>query len=349
MSFRAWVSLITFLLIAMVIYLAWPEMVKAFSLADKIDFWVLGLLIPIQFLSYYASGGMIFSYLRAKGNLKTTTHWQMTRIALELNFVNHVLPSGGVAGFSYLGWVLNRHGVSAGRATMSQIVRFAITFLSFIAMMIIAIVVLIFDHKINRPALIVCAVMIVFVLSGVAFMVHTISRHDRLIKFSGWLTRTANKLIKFFTRGKKHNVVKIDKIEQFFIEIHHDYLEIMKDKRILIKPLIWAIVENLTNVLMISVAFMALGAWVNPATLFVAFGLSSCAGAVSSLPGGAGVYETIMISFLASSGVPAEIAIAGTLLARVTLVSGAIIFGYFFYQLTINKYGKPKAKLPADI
>jgi uncharacterized membrane protein YbhN (UPF0104 family) len=49
-----------------------------------------------------------------------------------------------------------------------------------------------------------------------------------------------------------------------------------------------------------------------------------------------------MIAFLASAGVPAEVAIAGTLLARATLLVGTILFGYIFYQLTINKYGKSK-------
>jgi hypothetical protein len=38
--------------------------------------------------------------------------------------------------------------------------------------------------------------------------------------------------------------------------------------------------------------------------------------------------------------VPPDVAIAGTLLARVTLVLGTIIFGYVFYQLTVLKYGK---------
>ena len=85
---------------------------------------------------------------------------------------------------------------------------------------------------------------------------------------------------------------------------------------------------------------MSLGYEVSPAILFVAFGVSSLASAVSATPGGAGVYEAIMIAFLASSNVPADVAIAGTLLARVTLVLGTILFGYIFYQLTVLKYGK---------
>ena len=50
-----------------------------------------------------------------------------------------------------------------------------------------------------------------------------------------------------------------------------------------------------------------------------------------------------MVAFLAASGVTPEVAIAGTLLARVTLLSGTILFGYVFYQLTVIKYGKRAA------
>jgi uncharacterized membrane protein YbhN (UPF0104 family) len=52
------------------------------------------------------------------------------------------------------------------------------------------------------------------------------------------------------------------------------------------------------------------------------------------------VYEAIMIAFLASAGVPAEVAIAGTLLARVLLMLGTVAFGFVFYQLTVLRYGK---------
>ena len=88
------------------------------------------------------------------------------------------------------------------------------------------------------------------------------------------------------------------------------------------------------------IAFLSLGFWVNPATLFIAFGIASIVSIFSASPGGAGVYEAIMIAFLASAGVQPDIAIAGTLLARATLLVGTILFGYIFYQLTLNKYGK---------
>jgi hypothetical protein len=120
-------------------------------------------------------------------------------------------------------------------------------------------------------------------------------------------------------------------------------LEIRKEKRILIVPFIWALAANLFDVALLFIAFWALGFSINPAILVVAFGLSSIASVFSVTPGGAGVYEAIFIAFLATAGVPPNVAIAGTLMARVALLLGTIVFGYFFYQLTINKYGKHPA------
>ena len=90
------------------------------------------------------------------------------------------------------------------------------------------------------------------------------------------------------------------------------------------------------------VTFWALGYFVNPAILLLGMGLSSLGSVISLVPAGAGVTEAIMVWFLASSGVPMDVSLAGTLLARVTLVAGTIVFGYFFYQATVSKNGKSK-------
>lgn len=340
MSFRSWLTIITLALLLLVVYFAWPELVNAWGLIESVNLWILALVIPVQLFSYYATGGMIFSYLRSKGNLQDTGHLRLTRIALELNFVNHILPSGGAAGFSYLGWLLSKFGVSPGRATMSQVVRFTLTFISFVVLMVVAIVMLSIDHTIDRTILLLCGMLAVVAIGGTAFIIYIISNQQNQLRFSAALTHLINKIGSFFTRGRKKRVLKPKLLENFFTELRQDYLEIRRDGRVLIKPFIWAILANLADVALLFIAFWALGIVVNPAALFIAFGLSSLAGGFTATPGGAGVYEAIMIAFLASAGVPADAAIAGTLLARVTLILGTVLFGYFFYQLTINKYGK---------
>lgn len=346
MSFRSWVTIITLILLALVVFFGWGEIMQAWGLLGQVSVGILLLLIPVQIFSYYATGGTIFSYLRSKGNLKTTNHWQMARMSLELNFVNHILPSGGAAGFSYLGWVLHRFGVSPGRATMAQIVRFALTFVSFIVMLVVTVIALTLDHKIDRVIIMICTALAFATIGATILAVYIISNKARMLRFAGWLTRTINKFLLKVSRKKERKPVKLKVIEDFFSELHQDYLEIRREKKILAKPFVWALLGNISDVALLFIAFWALGFIINPAMLFVAYGISSIASVFTATPGGAGVYEAVMIAFLASAGVSADVAIAGTLLARVTLLLGTILFGYAFYQLTVSKYGKsPSANL----
>ncbi len=342
MSFRFWASIITVALVALVIFLGWDKIVQAWNLLSSVNIWILLLMIPIQFISYFATGGMIFSYLRSKGDLKGVKQSQMTRVALEFNFVNHVFPTAGDAvGFSYLCWSLKRFGISLGRATMAQMVRFAAAFIVFLGFLVLSVFLLILDQKINRQIIFMSALLLLLIIVVIAFFAYAMSNHRRLIKFSGWITKLINKVVCKITRSKKSKCLKSEKVEAFFAEMHHDYLAILADKKILKKPFIWALVFNVFDVMLLFVAFWALGFIVSPAILFVAFGVAAVAGALSVTPGGTGVYEAVMITFLISAGVPAEASIAGTLLARVVLLLGTIASGYVFYQLTINKYGKP--------
>lgn len=340
MSFRFWSNIITLILLALVVYFGWDQIALAWGLMGRVNLWVFSLLVPVQFFSYYAVGEVMFSYLRAKGDLVNMSRFKMTRIALELNFVNHIIPIPSIAGFSYLGWILHHHGVSAGRATMAQIIRFATMFLSFVFLIVLSVIVLSFDNGVNRTIIIISAAFVVAAISGTAFLIYMIGSHRRLAIFSGWLTRFVNSFVSKVTRGKKRQILKLQIVQGFFTDLHQDYTEIRSDKKILIRPMLWAILNNVLDVGLIAIAFLALGQWVNPATLAIAFGISSFAAIFAATPGGSGVYEAIMIAFLASAGIPADLAIAGTLLARATLFSGTILFGYLYYQLSINKYGK---------
>lgn len=340
MSFRVKVNVVTMLLLVGVIYAAWPKITEAWMLLDKVNLWVLSLMIPVQIISYYAAGEIMFSYLKTKGHLNHLSSWGMARLALEFNFVNHLLPSGGAAGFSYLTYALHRHGVSTARAAMAQVIRHVLMFLTFIVLLVSSVVLLAVDEKVNRYVLFMTIVLVIGAISVTAGTMYIFKNSHRMKSFSTWIRKTVNGVVIFFTRGKKKEVVKKDDIDNFFEEIHQDYLAILREKRVLYKPFLWSIIANVLDVALLWLAFWALGTPVNPALLYISFGISSIASTVTFTPGGAGVYEAAMIAFLTSAGVSAEVAIAGTLLARVILLSGTVLFGYVFYQLTVNQYGK---------
>lgn len=336
-------SILTLALLALVIFAAWDDIKQAVILMGQVNIGVLLLLLPLQLFSYYAAGSMIFSYLRAKGNLQTMNHWSMARLALEFNFVNHVLPSGGAAGFSYMAWVLRKHGVSGSRSTMAQVIRFFLTFVTFILLLFVAMIQLGLSGRADRTILLV-AIALAVATTGIIFLfVWLVRNQARLKRFSQRLTRLVNRVVAWVTRNRKKDLAKEATIFGFFDGLHDDYLAIRKDRKILVVPFFWGMITNILDVSLIWISFWALGYMIDPALLFIAFGIASVAGAISVTPGGAGVYEAVMVAFLAAAGVTPGVAIAGTLLARIILLAATILFGYIFYQLTVIKYGKRPA------
>lgn len=337
MSTRHWISAVTVLLVVMVLYFGRHELLHAVQLLSQVNVWILLLLIPIQFASYFAAGATIFSYLKSKGPVEAS-RLEVTKMSLELNFVNHILPSGGVSGASYMTWRLRHIGVGAGRATMAQFVRFAMTFAGFLALLGIALLVMTLDGSVNRFILMVSSFLGAGIIAASLFVIYVVGSRSRLVSFSHALTRQVNRLGRRL--GRKKPWLASDTLTDFFEELHDDYVVLKKEPRALIWPFFWGVLFNVFELLLFVVAFWALGTPVNPAALFIAYGLGTLAGVFLATPGGAGGYEALMIIFLASAGVPQGVATAGVVLARAILIVGTIASGYIFYQLALNKYGK---------
>ena len=340
MSVRTWLSIATFVLIAVIIFFSRHELLHAFKLLGQVNLWILALLLPVQLVMYFAGGEMMFSYLRSKKVINQVPPTTQAQMALEMNFVNHVLPSAGVSGVSYMTWRLSKLGVPAGRATMAQVVRFAMGFASFATLLAVAVLMVTIDGNLNRWIILVSASLVMFMLMVTIGGIYLISNRKRIDKFATWLTRTANRLVWRLTKGKKRVVLRAETVETFFDDMHTDFMALMKDKRMLVKPFLWGLLFTAMDVAVFWVTFWALGQPVNPAPILIAYGVATLVGFAMVTPGGAGAYEAIMVAFLAIAGLGQGEAIAGIVLARVILLMSTIGFGYLFYQHALIKYGR---------
>ena len=122
--------------------------------------------------------------------------------------------------------------------------------------------------------------------------------------------------------------------------MHDDYLTLMHDKRVLIRPFLWGLFFMVTEVAIFWIVFWALGSPVNPAPILIAYGLASLMAVVVATPGGAGAYEAAMVLVLTISGMKSGEAIAGVILTRVVALFVTIVVGYVFYQQALLKHGK---------
>lgn len=336
-SLKTWISVVTFLLVAIIVYASRHELVRAWELLGTVNIWILLLLIPLQAISYYAAGAMVFSYLREKFGL-SVPRAESARIALELNFVNHILPSAGVSGASYMTWRLGQLGISPARATLAQVVRFAATFGAYLLLMLIAVVAITLDVGLERLPILVSSGLASAIIFGAVLTVFIIQDRPRLHKAAAFITKYVNRFWRGFLR-RKQPLLYIEDVNKYFEDLHDDYVQIAKDPRILWKPFVWGIVFVASEIGLFWVTFWALGTPINPAPLLIAYGLAGFASAFFFTPGGVGGYEALMVGFLATTGIDKGAVIAAVLLARVILIILTIVTGYYFYQKALNTYG----------
>ncbi|HET8689978.1 MAG TPA: lysylphosphatidylglycerol synthase transmembrane domain-containing protein [Candidatus Saccharimonadales bacterium] len=337
MGKRFWISLLSLGLVVLVLFFGRHQLERAWELLSSVNIWILLLLIPAQLISYHASGEIIFSYLKKKGSAKKLNRLDTTKLALEFNFVNHILPTGGVSGASYMTWRLKKVGVSSGRATMALFVRFAMGFAGFLTLLIFALFFMAIDDSLNRLILLASSFLGSAIILISLFGIFVIGSKPRLQAVSHSIAKFVNQItqnLRIRWQIKEASVVS------FFSELHQDYLVLRREPRILIEPYVWGIIFNIFEIVMFMITFWALGTPVNPAPLFIAYGLAVTVGAFVATPGGTGGYEAVMILFLAAAGLPEGAVVAGVVLTRAILVVGTILTGYVFYQLAIAKYGK---------
>lgn len=346
-GFKFWLSIVTFILIVIILYAARNDLHKAFDLLSGVNIWILLLIIPVQFFSYYASTEIFFTYLRARGQLKDVSPLHSTSIALEFNFVNHVFPSAGVSGASYMVWRLGKLGVSAGQAAMSQLINYIVLGGTFVIMMIIALIWATLEDRAANWLVVAVAIATTALAAVIIFGSYIINSREWLMNFAGWLTTRTNWLVKKITFGRKTNVLAKDALPRFFADFYDDFTAIKKNKVLLKQPIIWGFLSNIADVLLFAITFWALGDAVNLAILLLSFGAAAVGSFVVVTPGGVGAYEVVMISVLVAGGTSPEMASAGVILSRVILVVGTIVCGVFAYQHALSKYGQPVMK-PLD-
>ena len=347
-GFRFWLSIVTFILIIVVLWAARAELVEAFHLLADVNFLVLLLIIPVQFASYYASAEIFFTYLRARGQLRKVKPMGVTAIALEFNFCCHVFPSAGVVSASYMVWRLGKLGVSAGQAVMSQLVNYFVLGSTFMVMMVVALVWATIQNRAANWLVAATTVAVMALIAVLVFGSFLFSSHERLMSFARWLTRKVNWLVEKVTFGYKKKALKAEQVEGFFSDFYDDWQAIRADKSLLKKPILWGFISNILDVLLVAVAFWALGYGVNLAILLIAFGASAVGSFLFVTPGGVGAYEAVMISVLVSGGMGLAEASAGVILARAILVVGTIVFGFIAYHAALSKYGKPDFKAASE-
>lgn len=347
-KFKKILSVITLILVGIIAYGAFSTeteidgqkmtMIQATWEAFKsMNIWVLLFLVPEQILMYYAAGQIYFAFLRQRKNFKISTP-RLTRISLEINFVNHAIPSGGVSGLAYLVWRLKELHITAGQISFIHVLRYAICALANTLQTWIAIIIVLISGAViegGHWALWIAAA-VALGIEAVVFVAWLIVRKQKNVD---WLSENAaklcNKVVRELTQGKKRKFLKEEVVANFFADLRNYYLRIMRNKKTLWRPVVWGMFYSFLELATYWVVGCALGHPEILPQIMIAEGVASVVGTVMVTPGGVGGYEGAMIAIMVATGVDLNIATITVIVTRVCVLIGTIATGYPFYQAAL--------------
>ncbi len=332
-NWRAILNLLTFVALALLIYLIRDQILDTIRNIKHVNYWVLLLIIPLQIINYDAYARMYRTALRQLGNV--VRYRDMYRVALELNFVNHVLPSGGVSGFSYFSVRLKDYDVRSSTATIVQLLRFFLGFFSFQILLGFGLIALAIGGKASNIVILVATSLTTLTFFGTFLVAYIIGDNARINGTSAFLVRVINRLIGI-VRPHHPETINLAKLKGGMDEVHKNYLVIKDNLTILKRGILYGLVVNITEVMTIYVVYMAFGEFVNIGAVIIAYAIANFAGLVSVLPGGVGIYEGLMTGTLAAAGVPAGLSIPVTVMYRVLSVTVQVLPGWALYHLHLS-------------
>jgi uncharacterized protein (TIRG00374 family) len=336
------INIITVLALVVLIVALREQLVETFSNLAKIHAWVLLLLLPLQWLNYHAQTKMYQGLFALVGN--KLRYKFLFRTSLELNFVNQVFPSGGVTGISYFGMRLRNKEITAGKATLVQIIKLGLLFLSFEILLVLGLFFLAIGNQANDVIILVTSSISTLMIVGTIAFAMIIGSERRIKGTFKAITMFLNRVI-HLVRPKHPETINIDRIERGVMELHNNYRLLTSSYRRLRGPFLWALMVNVTEVLKIYVVYLAFGNAVNLGAVILAYSVANFAGLVSVMPGGIGIYEALMTAVLTAAGVPAKLSIPVTIMYRVLSTLIQLPPGYYFYQKTIRGNKDAEAKM----
>ncbi len=338
-SFRTILTILTLVLLIYVIYANFADIKEALGHLGETNILILLLLIPEQLFMYYCCGQMFFSYMASKKDARKVSRWTLMRVSLELNFVNHAVPAGGLGGLGYITWRLKPFGATAGQSSFMYALRYVITICANQLQTILAIIFLLIFGSVPASGswvIALTALLSIGIIAAIGLLIVIASSKQRIAWFAKTATNIANWLVTKVTLGHKSEVLQRSVVDKYLADVHEDLMMARRHKKLLLRPIAWGILYSFLEIATYWIVAASMGHPEILPQIMIGEAIGSVMGAVVPY----GLYELGMAGIMVSLGVP--IALAGTvvLMTRVIVLASTIISGYGFYQHSISKIGR---------
>lgn len=331
-KWRGALTVVTFVALIALIYGVRKDIGGVIENLKKVNAFALIFLIPIEALNYDVYARLYRSLMKILG--QRVSYRDMYRLNLELNFVNHILPSGGVSGISYFTVRMRAFNVSGPKATLSQLMKLLLLYISYQPILILGVIFLVARGHVNNIIIAVASSLVTLLVVGTFAFIYMIESRQRINSFLTAITKVLNKLLGIFRR--KQETINIEGAQVAFGELHDNYKLFKENWRDLKMPFVYMMIANATEVAAVYVVYIAFGELVNVGAVILAYAVANFAGLISVLPAGIGIYEGLMTAVLAATGISAGVSIPVTIMYRVLNMAVQLTPGYYFYQRALK-------------
>jgi len=244
-------------------------------------------------------------------------------------FVNLVTPFSGIGGMAVFIDEARRRSLSTGRVLVAGVLYILYEYVALFAALGVGFAVLAHLGKLNVAELLAAGFVVLLAGSiGTMLMVgyHSTRQLDNLL---AWLARGANRLLRPFLHKE---YIQIASVDTFSNEMTDGLasLRVANPGQILL-PLVFTLINKLLLILVLALAFMALGIPVNGEIVVAGFSIGHLFVYASPTPSGIGFVDSILPVALHSLDVPLPSAVLVSLVYRaitlwLPLVLGALAF-----------------------
>jgi len=323
----------TFVALGVLIYSLRQQIADVIKELGRINAAALLLIIPLKVINYDSYARLYKDLFKTLGN--RVSYWAMYKLSLEFNFVNYILPSGGVSGISYFTIRARSEGVSAAKATLAQITKLFLLFVSYQPLLVLGIFILALRDHANNLVLVISTSLITLLVVGTLLGIYVIESRRRINSFLTFITRILNRVVRF-VQPRNGEIINIKRAQKVFGELHDNYEKLKSNWRALRLPFWHTTMANITEIAALYVVYIAFGDYVNIGAVILAYAVANFAGLISVLPAGIGIYEGLMTAVLVATGIPAGLSISVTIMFRIVTMFIQLPPGYFFYQRAVR-------------
>src|SRR3989344_1259544 len=327
-------TIITFAGLTLLIYAVRRQIGDTINNLWQVNIWALSAMLLWQLLNYHSYAKLYQSLYYILG--ERIRYRPLFRVAMELNFINNVLPSGGVSGVSYFTVRMRDAQVPSSKSTVVQLAKFIMLFASFQILLALGVFFLAIGNNVNNFTILVAGSLFTLLMIGSLGIGFIIGSQKRIDSFFTYVTKVINRIIHIF-RPHYPETINVQKAREAFTDLRENYNLLKSDLGSLRKPIAYALLCNIAEVMTIYTVYVAFGHFVNPGAIILAYAMASFSGIISVLPGGVGIFEAVMTAVLAAAGISAGLSIPVTIMYRMLNMLIQLPPGYYFYYRNLNK------------